>query len=51
VLYSVYLSASSKKALDDRAISRGDTTAETVRTMLQYAMENMPENYRTRGKA
>jgi predicted DNA-binding protein len=46
VLYSFYLSPESKKALDELAVNRSDTTAETVRTMLRYAMTHMPANYR-----
>jgi hypothetical protein len=46
ILYSFYITRGGKKAVELLATERGEKTAETVRTLLRYAMQHMPPDWR-----
>jgi hypothetical protein len=48
-MYSFRLAPGGRAAIEKVAGKRKETMAETVRAMLRYATEHMPENYLTKG--
>ena len=48
VMVSFYIARSGKQAIQELAAERGETQADTVRSMLAYALQRMPKDWHPR---
>ena len=48
VMMSFYITRSGKAAIKELAARRGQTQADTIRAMLAYAQQHMPERWNPR---